>query len=145
MAKQEYILPGNTDIVGKADHGHSCGARDSGGLHNIVATQRAQYDLVSIRNRALCGCGDAGAGVIGDHADVGRFGVRQCKRGRVGDGLANVAVGTRHRQQQRHAVHAVQRVLGHHRGWPFAATRGGGAGREENDRSQNQQLFDLSC
>ena len=107
MTEQEYILPGNTDIVGKADDGHSCGARDCGGLHHIVATQRAQYDLVSIGDCALCSCGDPGAGVIGDHADVGCFGVGQCKRGRVGDGLANVGVGTRHRQQQGNAVHAV--------------------------------------
>jgi hypothetical protein len=90
----------------------------------------------------LCRGGHTKACVIGDHADVGDFGIgkRQCRR--IGNRLPDFGIWTSYGQQKRNAVQAVGRFGDHKR---CLAARDCATRRQQNDRCQYQQLFELAC
>ena len=140
MAEQEDILPGNADVIRKADDWYACGPGNISSFLHMVTAQRAENDLVAIGHGSFGRSGHALRGVIGDQADVRDLGVRQRQRRRVGNRLADVAIGAGYRQQQGHAVQHVDGFRCDHR--RRAATRTCSAGGEQREHCQNQQFFE---
>ena len=144
MAEQKDILSSHTDIVGKADDRNACWTGDCGRLQNIVAAQWSENELVPIGNRPPRRRIDTKCGIVSNHLDVGnlRIGKREC--GRVGNRLADIGVRPGHGQQQRNAVHAIERI-GCDDNRRTLATRNGRARGQQHEGRYCQQLPQPPC
>ncbi len=157
MAHDEDIWRGDGGVVGERDQRHIGGSRLGQHGADIAPHQGTEDQLVAIRDRPARGVPGISRSIVSGDAQIAGIGVEQRHGRGVGDRLADRAIVTRHRHQQRNPVMGTvlgQRGFAGDCGWRrirnrtadrLAAFGNDRTGTQQNGQAGNREVPASDC